>query len=789
MRNGVPSLSTLKFNEGDLCLDSLKLDQFSRTYAGGYRFNNIIALSGSRDFKNKNFSNFYLTPQTDLSNLVKFNSLDIKPKSIYTSLNFSRTTTPDGTVIPTAGLKGTYLKFNNIIDKAPFKISDNWVNYECFAATALVDYSTSSDTLFQVDFLNDFHCTVSCIHNGSKYYLVPILPGQWGGDPEEGDPRVRQLCFAQENKIGHEGNKLEYVLTTSASDQFLSLFFTINREKFLVMPRGRVLIGELIWSGTNVHVINAVSAKLDFNAFTTISDPLDTSFVEYDDSEYLINNDKSAFNLDSNYLFHKSGNLSKNRFNILALKTISDNFDSFTSSNSLLSSDHDVVFARKLRNYTSILHDIDSEREAGLELNYVTYNINYKITPGTNFFVAPSSINPFTSLNINDTKFVESGAFAFPYPYFADRVYRELDDMPDNEAQYLCTWLSGAPGSAGLWVDRYYYPDYIEKAAALLGKPFMQVTYLDLIEKVINDNSEIKSSIKKRYFFDKRSDLTFEAKKNYKYERLTVAEVKEGLRVTFCDLPKAERETPAYFKEINENGGYALAFKFFDKDFVVASKFNELPAGINIEKAGDKLALNFTFFDNANNSFQYYNWEHTLSDGNENDLVVSFNNMLGKGTVYLNSVQIYSFNTPCFRYSNKNIIFGNIQVISAEFEGDIYKASLARLDTINDIMFSLKPVSQEDELVITFSRNLLRVDDLIISLPCGMRNFTDNINVLNTLATNLKSKSNVVDININNLNITDDNILEDIKDNLLASISKELPATSVINKLNFKNYL
>jgi hypothetical protein len=70
-----------------------------------------------------------------------------------------------------------------------------------------------------------------------------------------------------------------------------------------------------------------------------------------------------------------------------------------------------------------------------------------------------------------------------------------------------------------------------------------------------------------------------------------------------------------------------------------------------------------------------------------------------------------------------------------------------------------------------------------------MRNFTDNISVLNTLATNLKSKSNVVDININNLNITDDSILEDVKNNLLAAIVKELPATTVINKLNFKNYL
>jgi len=52
----------------------------------------------------------------------------------------------------------------------------------------------------------------------------------------------------------------------------------------------------------------------------------------------------------------------------------------------------------------------------------------------------------------------------------------------------------------------------------------------------------------------------------------------------------------------------------------------------------------------------------------------------------------------------------------------------------------------------------------------------------------LKSKSNVVDINIDNLNITDVNILNQVKDNLLAVIQKSLPATTVINKINFKNF-
>jgi len=772
MSSRIPSLSTLKFNEGSLCIDSLNLEQFSRTYAGGYSFNFIDALSGSRDFKNKNFSNFYLTKKTDLTKIVKFNSTNIKPPSIYTSLNFSR--------LP--GKKGTFLKFVKEIKREFFKDTLNYNNYKNYGATGITDFQTSSKELFLVEFIDDFYCTLSYVDNNIKYFLV-------GSDNEEVDSKI-DVFFAAENTLTEDGKKIEYILTKHNNNQFLAFFTRKNNKKYAIKPEDTKLIGEDI-SDKNINefFINSISAKITFNLSTTISDPLDTSFVEYTDTDYLINNDRSAFNLDSNYLFYKSGDLSQNSFNVLNLKNISDNFDTFTSSNSLISSEDNAVFARKIRNYTSIFNDIPSERDSALELNYVTYNINYRFTPGTNIFTAPSSLDPFTKLNINDTKFTESGSFAYPYPYFSDRVYKKIKNIPDTQEQYLCTWLSGAPGEEGLWVDRYYYPDYTTKEDALNGKPIYQITYLDAIEKLINDNTALKNDVKKKFFFDKKSDLTFEPREEYTYERIDIDKVKEEVQVRFCDLPKAERETPTYYKDINNNGGYAIAFKFFDKDFRVYSHFNEIEAGFNIVKSGNNLTLNFTFFDNANETFEFFNTDHILTDTNDNDLVVSFNNQIGKGTVYLNSIEIFTFNTNSFKYSNKQIIFGNIKLESSEFEGDILRASLDRLDTLTNIFLSLNPLSQEDELLTVFSRAITKIDDLIVSLPCGMKNYTDNIEVLNTLATNLKSKSNVVDINVNNLNISNTDILNDIKDNLLAVLSKDLPATTVINKLNFKNYL
>lgn len=447
------------------------------------------------------------------------------------------------------------------------------------------------------------------------------------------------------------------------------------------------------------------------------------------------------------------------------------------------------MFNDRIRNYTSILNDINAEEDASLELNFVTYNLSYKITPGSTSFTAPSSLNPFSKLNINDTKFVESGSFAFPYPYFADKVYKKLDNIPVTEGQYLCTWLSGMPGEEGIWVDRYYYPDLVSKATALGSKPIYNITYNDAIENLIESNSNLKASVTDKLFFDKLSDLTFEPKKEYIYERIKgVERIDEQMQLKYCDLKNQERSAPNYYKAINTNGGYTLAFKFFSNDFSIKSHVNEIDAGISIVKVGTILNLEFKFFDNASNRYETFTKTITLSDLTNNDLYISFNNSTGTGIVYLNTIEVLKYNLLSFQYTNKQILFGDINLTSEDFNGDILLSNITTNNAISDLFLSLQPLSIEDEIVTVFTRNINKVDDLYISLPCGMRNYSDNIDTLNTLGANLKSKSNVVDINIDNLNITDLDVLNQVKNNLLADIQKSLPATTVINKINFKNF-
>jgi hypothetical protein len=772
MSSTTVSLSTYKSNEKDLCIDSLNLTQFSRTYAGDFSFNFITALSGAVDFKNKNYTDFYLTNLNTLDRFIEFKSDKLKPNSIYTSLQFAKC---DGA--------GNYLRFVKDIRSQYFKNTDNFINLDFFGATSFSNTQDDSSTLFNIEFIDGFYCSVSYINDNKKFYLVAT------DDPEE-DGTI-PVIFVSKNKLNKESRKIEYILTNAGSIQYLTFLVNKSGKKYIIRKRKNKLVGQVIneFENVNYFYINGTSAKIIFNQSTLVSDPINTSFIEYTDTEYLVNKNKSSFDIESNYLFYKNSSVDNSKFNVINLKNIADTADSFTSSNNLLSSDNDLVFNDKIRNYTSIHNDINAEEDSSLELNFVTYNLSYKITPGSTSFTAPSSLNPFGRLNINDTKFVESGSFAFPYPYFADRVYKKLDNLPATQGQYLCTWLSGMPGEAGIWVDRYYYPDLVSKAAALGNKPIYNITYEGVIEDLIESNSNLKSSVNAKLFFDKLSDLTFEPKKEYIYERIKkIEQVDEQMQLKYCDLKNRERSSPNYYRTINTNGGYTLAFKFFSNDFSIKSHINEIDAGISIAKVGTNLNLRFKFFDNATNLFETFSKTVTLSNLTNNDLYVSFNNLTGIGIVYLNTIEILRYNVLTFQYTNKQILFGDINLNSQDFSGDILLSNVTANNAISNLFLSLQPLSLEDEIVTVYTRNVKKIDDIYISLPCGMRNYSDNINTLNTLGANLKSKSNVVDINVDNLNITDLDILNQVKNNLLADIQKSLPATTVINKINFKNF-
>ena len=177
------------------------------------------------------------------------------------------------------------------------------------------------------------------------------------------------------------------------------------------------------------------------------------------------------------------------------------------------------------------------------------------------------------------------------------------------------------------------------------------------------------------------------------------------------------------------------------------------------------------------------------------NIFLSFNAINGVCNLYLNSNVIYTFEVGAYQLLTKRILFGDIFVQPVLGAGDptgspveILYNEATEQDFISDLYLTLEPLEKYEELAVVFSTNIDNIQDMSISLPCGMRNLTDTITTVNSINTNLKHKSNVVDINVKNLNINDDSINDDVRDIIKSNIIKSLPKSTVINDINIINY-
>ena len=81
--------------------------------------------------------------------------------------------------------------------------------------------------------------------------------------------------------------------------------------------------------------------------------------------------------------------------------------------------------------------------------------------------------------------------------------------------------------------------------------------------------------------------------------------------------------------------------------------------------------------------------------------------------------------------------------------------------------------------------NGLKMNDLVVSLPCGQRNELDNIERQFKLDIN-GSKSNKINIIVKNSKITNNIIKEQVKTILEEKLKKVLPITTTINNIEFR---
>ena len=775
------SLSALSSVEGTICPTDLTLDQYSQTYNGNYVFNFVLALSGTQDFKNLNFTNFYLTNNVLLDNITTHKEITVKPDSFFTTFNF--TTSGDN-----------YLLFKPA-SLSSFQETNNIYNAENYGSTTFTGILSDASN-FEITFVDDFTCRVSTISssNNIRYYLVVTE------DTEVNNKR--NTLFVAENKLSLESFNLEYNLLKYKTDSFINLYSTKENVKYILLNNDGIVYANKITtdSKSNQFFIADSSIKINQEINLTVPSPYNASFVTYD-NEGKVDNTKSDFNLPSNYLFYSSSNNINQDFNFYNLKNIVNTQEQFTSSNNLLSTSETTIYGQDLRRYTSIFSDIDSERNETLSLNFVYNNYDIVIKPGTTYFTTPSSMAPFTKLNINDTKFTKCGSFSFKRPDLSDRVYR-LDDnsIKEENVTYLCTWLSGGIGQEGIWVDRYYYPDLVSKETALAASPAYNTTYAQAVENLIATNSTLKSSVEKKLYLDKKSDLVFEPNKRYKYVRISEDDFIKKSPTNFCDTAQINGKVNNYYKTINDNGGFGLGFTIQNDvgDFIIESGSNDIDGGFKFTLVDNEISFKFALFDNSTvgasladrlllNTFTY---KFKIDKFEKTNIFLSFNAIQGVCNLYLNSNVIYTFNVGAYQLFTKRIVFGDIYVTSPTTDTsiEILYNEATEQNFISDLYLALGPLEQYEELAVIFSTNIDSIQDLSISLPCGQRNLTDTITTVNSINTNLKNKSNVVDINVKNLNIKDTSITDDVRDMIKRNITNALPRSTVINDINIINY-
>ena len=781
------SLSALSSAEASFCPSNIELDQFPRTFNGGFKLNFVQALSSCQSFKNLNYTNFYLTDNYLLDSVTTYNAPNIKPSRYTTTLNF--------------GFSGVAFCNFKVASLSTFKLQN--IIYEADNYGTAVISELSGD-VFEIELVNDFVCRVATRQNNLRYFLV-VEDGTEFTD-------TREVLFVAESQLPLSGFNLRYNLSKYLTNSYINLYSTkqvdATTNTYVIGSNGNNVLAQRLDPSYNYDqfVANSYNIKLDQELNLTTPSPYNASYITYNNYGK-IKDSNSDFNLPSNYLFYSSSNNNSLVFNFLNLKNIVNTQDSFTSSNNLLSTSETTIFSQDLRTYTSIFSDIDSEENETLALNYVYNNYDLVIPPGTTYFTTPSSLQPFDKININDTKFTDCGSFAFKTPDLADRVYA-LDDNTDKSENvtYLCTWLSGGIGERGMWVDRYFYPDLVSKEEALGGVAAFNVTYDQTVENLIMTNATLKSSVTKKYYFDKKSDLIFEPSKRYKYIRIAKDDFVIKTPTNFCETSTIDRKINNYFSTINKNGGFGLGFTIQNDtdDFYIESERNAINGGIRFDKNGKKCKFIYRFFDNSTDGISLsariakttfeYDFEIDLFE--KNNIFLSFDAILGEGKLYLNSVELFNFEINAYQMYTKRVLFGDVFMYYVDTDNVQQSIEILRNAAsdqkdrigIDNLYLSLQPLTSNQQLAFLFSTNLNDIQDITISLPCGMRNLTDNINLVNSINTNLKHKSNAVDINIKNLNIADDSIQEEVKNVLLTNIGNSIPKSTMINEVKFINY-
>jgi hypothetical protein len=704
---------------------------------GGFSFNNLF--KNCIDVTTRGFSLFYLTNERLLDANNNLPALDTS-KEITTPIVFgSRYLVPTLTTDLNYDLNST---INLLFTQTP----------------AIWEY-------FTIRFVNKKYCYIVYSDAIGDFYL------------------------AIDNSIGVLRRSVHFssVFTTSGSQFFK---YTLNSGRLALYKEDTSTgITQQVVINTETLQLSAIGitpASLQaytfsvFNKTVTHEEDYNTDYVFYKQKNLEIDVNSSHFGIPQNYLISKNLNRLDASTKIISLKNLQTEKNQYTLGNNLgLSSDR-LVDQVKMRSYTSIHTDIDINANSELSLNYVCYNMSFNIKPGVNYFTTDFTFNPIKQININDTTLARQGCFAASIPSLADKLYT-AESYSRGVVSLLCTWLSGNSTNS-VWIDRYYYPDRfkgVEKSA----QP--GTLNADIITAIDRD-ALLGIDVNSNNYFDIISNMVITPNTQYAYDRVDYS------KFSFNGINEynALRRNTTYYNRINKNKGLLLSFDIINyitpEQYGIYSTINDIPGGLAILFNNETLYVTLKLYsgDSKPRIIEHY---VTIPTSKKTRVTVSINSHQGTLRVYLqDQLVINDTFLPAF-YSN--ILYG--EFLSTDRKrlvtlNNVFGSSTYKYNYIDDIFIATSPIS--DDIVnayITYKARLSNpdVDSFYISLPCGLRNNTDNINRINSLRGSTQSKSNAFNINVSNLNIGDEH-RRGIYDAVHGAVSKTLPINKAINRIN-----
>lgn len=752
-------------------LAGMDFKKFSRTYPGGYSLNFSKCLSAYNDFKIKNYSNFYLTNKFKITDIFKVDQSPIKTTSIYGPLQV-----------------GTdYLTFFDI-DARPYALNQRQLDHYNYGITGFSPQPWEN-TQFTLNFLDNSRCHIYFTKNYINFYLVVDAD--------------KQVVFVKEELLSFDNsaiNPQDLIYQYYETSKELILFKKIESEHLSIVKTSNRL-GTITITQGDTFSSTSTRFKILKNLYIYPNINPNMSQITYD-MENSIDSSKSVFDLPNNYLLHNTYSTSEDT-DVIILKNqlLQSDINPTTTMiyNSATSGEKYITPPDVLREYTTIGEDIPEECSENLELNYLFNNESYTITSGSNKIISPSSMYPFKHININDTTFINSGAFSNLNPKYADKVYQISEDVNNSQnGQYLlCTWLSGAPMSTNpIWVDRYYYPDLISKEEALVGNSIINYTYDDIIESLIQNNIYLKDSVESKYFFDTISNLVFEPTKEYRYDRIQI-DTLPSLSSDFTYCNTYATNLPAnYFKTINQSGELTISFNFKgdDSSWTVKSNRNEIDSGITITKNGAYLEFRVEIYDSVYENKEYVNsseaWMRVISTSplsllKDNFITLSISTKTGLGYFYLNHIIVNSFKIPSYQFLTKSLIYGDFYILTNDQK---YNLLSNEYTSIYNVFLTTTFTDPSLAFTIPFLNGTIKIDNICLSLPGGFRNSLDCIDLLQYTCGSATHKSNNINIHLKNLQISNTNILNGVKQSIITAIKNYLPTNTNINSITFDNF-